>query len=188
MESVKIPQNVQVEDRIVGPFTIKQLVLLGIGGGFSYALFATIKNAVGHVPITAHLVIWWPAIFAAAFSLIRINDISLFQYCMLILEMFSRPRKRVWQPRQGLIINIQTHSPIAAKIGVPGLVPHFRVSRKKKEEEKGAHRTSNDLEALTSILELDRRGQALRSDEDVETVVSVNPLERSVDTLHEPPL
>ena len=38
IEPVKIPQNVYIEDRIVGPLTLRQTLIMAIGGGFSYAL------------------------------------------------------------------------------------------------------------------------------------------------------
>ena len=33
----KIPQDVQRADKIVGPLTLRELIIVGIGGGFTYA-------------------------------------------------------------------------------------------------------------------------------------------------------
>ena len=108
MDYVKIPQNVRVQDKLIGPLGLKQIILIAVGGGFSYTLFAMMNKTYGYVPPVAHAFIWWPGILAAAFAVVRINDITLFRYCLLTIEMMSKPRQRVWQPRHGLIINIQT--------------------------------------------------------------------------------
>ena len=178
MESVKIPQNVRVEDKIVGPFSIKQLILMGIGGGFSYALFASIKSTAGTIPFTAHLLIWWPAILSAAFALIRINDISLFRYCILIVEMFSRPRKRVWQPRQGIIINIQTR-----KTSSPLKKAQEKFLRKKKQAPKEGEVPPATVPGIRELsILLDQGGEEEKTP--VHSTFAVDPLERSVDSLH----
>jgi len=110
MQNIKIPQNVQIEDKLVGPFSLKQLLLVACGGGFSYALYASISKSVGYVPATVHTFIWLPALLSAAFALVRINDLSLLRCCLLVMEMMSKPRRRAFLPRQGLVINIQTRS------------------------------------------------------------------------------
>lgn len=104
MDYVKIPQNIRVKDKLIGPLSLMQIIVIAAGAGTSYALFATITKTQGAVPGIMHAVIWWPAIFAIAFAVVRINDISLFRYCLLILEMMSKPRRRVWQPRRGIMI------------------------------------------------------------------------------------
>lgn len=107
MQNIKIPQNVQIADKLVGPFSLKQLLLVALGGGFSYALYASINRSVGYVPMAAQMFIWMPAILSAAFALVKINDLSLWRCCLLIVEMMSKPRRRSLLPRQGLMINIQ---------------------------------------------------------------------------------
>ena len=40
----KIPQNVRIEDKIVGPLTLKQLIILGVGGGITYAIYVALAR------------------------------------------------------------------------------------------------------------------------------------------------
>ena len=61
----KIPQNVYVEDRIVGPLTLKQIIVVCIGGGFSYALWASISKAYGYVGIPLTILAWTENMWAA---------------------------------------------------------------------------------------------------------------------------
>ena len=52
IEAVKIPQNIYVEDRIIGPVTLKQLIITGLGMGISYVLYATVTKAgVTNIPV-----------------------------------------------------------------------------------------------------------------------------------------
>src|SRR3989338_735234 len=169
MDNVKIPQNVKVEDKLIGPFGLKQLVLVGLGGGFSYVLYASIQKSVGFVPAAAHAVIWWPAILSAAFALIRINDISLFRYVLLILETMSKPRKRVFQARQGLVINIQTRSAIEADTRAK--------EKQAKEELQSPVRESAPikLDELSTLLDAEGKKKS--------PLISADPLETNVDSL-----
>lgn len=101
MDYVKIPQNVRIEDKLVGPLSLRQIIIIAIGGGTSYALYAMVEKSVGYFPTYAHAVVWWPAIILTALSVVRINDISLTRYVLLIMESSIKPSVRVWQPRKG---------------------------------------------------------------------------------------
>lgn len=104
MDYVKIPQNIRIEDKLIGPLSLRQLIMIAAGGGVSYTLYAMMNKAYGAVPPAAHLFIWLPLIFFAAIALVRINDISLTRYALLTFELMVKPRRRVFQPRRGLDI------------------------------------------------------------------------------------
>src|SRR3989338_5471033 len=107
IEAVKIPQNVYVEDRIIGPITLKHLILLGIGAGISYAIFASVQKA-GVTNVLVLSVCWIPAVIAAAFAFFKINDLSLFNIILLSVEGFNKPSQRYWSPYPGISINLIT--------------------------------------------------------------------------------
>ena len=111
IEPVKIPQNVYVEDRIIGPVTLKQLIITGIGAGISYMLFATVTKA-GVTDLTVRVLTWIPAVIAAAFAFLKINDLSLFNIILLIIEGMNKPSVRTWSPHSGLSINVITHQSV----------------------------------------------------------------------------
>lgn len=104
MDYVKIPQNIRIEDKLIGPLSLRQIIIVALGGGVSYTLFAMLNKTYGAVPQAAHLVIWLPLIFCAAIALIKINDITLTRYALLTFELMVKPRRRVFQPRRGLDI------------------------------------------------------------------------------------
>mgnify|MGYP003346360286 CR=1 FL=1 len=62
IEPIKIPQNVYIEDRIVGPLTLKQVIIVTIGGGFSYALWAMLSKTYGAISIPIQVMVWLPAL------------------------------------------------------------------------------------------------------------------------------
>jgi len=104
IEPVKIPQNVYVEDRIIGPVTLKQLAIVGIGTGISYALFSTASRG-GQISIPYGIILWTPAMIAAAFAFLRINDLSLFNIILLMIEHANKPNQRYWSSHPGISIN-----------------------------------------------------------------------------------
>ncbi len=107
IDAVKIPQNVQIEDHIIGPVSLRQLTITGIGGGISYMLYASaLKAGVGNIAFLA--VCWLPAVAAAAFSFLRINDLSLLNIIFLMIEGMQKPKERYWSPHPGLSINLIT--------------------------------------------------------------------------------
>lgn len=109
IEAVKIPQNVYVEDRIIGPVTLKQLFITGIGAGISYALYATATKS-GYTNLAYVAVCWSPTLIAAAFAFMKINDLSLFNIILLSIENANKPNIRYWSPHPGISINLITRS------------------------------------------------------------------------------
>lgn len=110
IEPIKIPQNVYVEDRIIGPITLKQLIIIGIGAGFSYILYATASKG-GPVSLPYTVALWSPSLVAAAFAFLKINDLSLFNIILLSIEHMNKPNTRTWAMHPGISINIVTKPP-----------------------------------------------------------------------------
>jgi hypothetical protein len=87
IDPVKIPQNVYIEDRIVGPLTLRQILIVGAGCGFSYAMWSMMTNAQGGsigIPLT--VMVWIPGALSVLFAFFKINDLSLFRLCLLTFE------------------------------------------------------------------------------------------------------
>ncbi len=91
----KIPQNVQIEDKIVGPLTLKQLAIVGVGGGFTYALYTYLAKRY-------YIEVWLPAILPStlltlAIAFLKINGISFGPWVLYAIEFIANPRKRIFQ-------------------------------------------------------------------------------------------
>jgi hypothetical protein len=108
IDPIKIPQNVYIEDRIIGPLTLRQIIICVLGAGFSYVIYSMYSKMYGAVSIPMTIALWMPALIAAAFAFVRVNDLSLFRLCLLMIERLEKPTIRTWTPRRGLTINIKT--------------------------------------------------------------------------------
>lgn len=108
IDPVKIPQNVYIEDRIVGPLTLRQIIIVAIGCGFSYAVWASISKAYGSLGIIPSVILFLPGVLSFLFAFVTVNDVGLFRLLLLAIERMSKPSRRTWSPREGITINIQT--------------------------------------------------------------------------------
>lgn len=108
IEPIKIPQNVYIEDRIVGPLTLKQIITVAIGCGFSYALYSMIIQSYGKIALPVTVMIWAPGALSFVFAFVKINDLSMLRLCLLAMERINKPAVRTWSPRRGISINIRT--------------------------------------------------------------------------------
>ena len=98
MLQYKIPQNVGIEDKIVGPFSLRQLIILAIGGGISYTLFA-ITARIYELNVLEYILIALPAIFSLMAAMVKIHNVSFTKYVFLTLEMAIKPKRRMWDHR-----------------------------------------------------------------------------------------
>ena len=90
----KIPQNVQVEDKIVGPLTLRQLIKLGVGGGITYVIYVTLAKGffieVWLIPVLI------PGILTLLSTFVSIGGIPFDQWIFLSIEFMKNPRKRTF--------------------------------------------------------------------------------------------
>jgi hypothetical protein len=117
IESVKIPSNIQVEEQIIGPLSLRQIIILLITGGVSYGIWSALKASIPNVSFVFQMVCWTPMMLGLAFSFVSINGVSLLTLLLLMIEGFEKPPIRTFGPRQGININITTQKqPIAEAV------------------------------------------------------------------------
>ena len=147
IDPVKIPQNVYIEDRIVGPLTLKQILMVALGGGFSYTLYSTLAQANGgSLSIVPTVLVWIPCAISVVFALVKINDLTLFRILLLTIEKMNKPPLRTWAPRQGLTIHIRTGGKEEVQKG----------EQMKQEEQKRIatmQKTQHHIQELSSVLD-----------------------------------
>ncbi len=90
----KVPQNVEREDQIIGPVTMKQLIICTVGGGLAYSIYVFLAKRYT-------MEIWLPptavvALLTLAVAFVKINDIPFLKWVMLLIEYFLTANKRVW--------------------------------------------------------------------------------------------
>lgn len=161
IDPVKIPQNVYIEDRIVGPLTLRQTLIIAAGGGFSYALFAVFSRAYGGLGIVGTVIAWIPCAVCVLFALVRINDMSLMRICLLFLEHLQKPSVRTWAPRRGISITIHTAS-----------APAAQVRETQEKERRAATQTQEKIEELSAAVDRTFNGES--TEEERTSVPSVS--------------
>lgn len=94
----KIPQNIGIEDKIVGPFSLRQLIIVAAGGGISYVIFV-LASGTYELNVLEYIVIALPFILSLAIALIKINNITFTKFILLALEFAIKPKRRLWDHR-----------------------------------------------------------------------------------------
>lgn len=126
----KVPQNVQRADQILGPITLKQLIILFATGGFSYLMFTQL-NKMYYMNQLQQMLIWTPLALGAAFAFINIRGIPLFKFCLLTLEQtIFLPSKRFWQNTDKPYVSM-THSDSSQKKKAAEAPPTQKFSEQK---------------------------------------------------------
>lgn len=90
MQQFTVPQFIDVENKIIGPLTVRQFLIIltaGIFSAISYRLF----DFSLFLTITIIL-----TIIAATFSFVKINGRPFHYFVLNILQTFRRPGARVW--------------------------------------------------------------------------------------------
>lgn len=87
----KVPKDVDIEDRIVGPLTIKQVSWLGGGMGICILLYKTLD-----IQLFIFLGIIIMAL-SAGFAFIRPYNQSLIAFCGSVFLYLSKPKLYIWR-------------------------------------------------------------------------------------------
>ena len=139
----QVPQNIDMEDKIIGPLTLIQFLYLITGGIIDYLLFLSLKGS---------FIFWILAlpigIFALALAFLKIQDQPLSYFVKAGLAYLSRPKVRLWQ-REGLDIAV-VHSPIKKTEAAP--------PAPKRKIEK------SELEKLAATLDTQTKTQGVKQE------------------------
>ncbi|MFA6527969.1 MAG: PrgI family protein [Candidatus Gracilibacteria bacterium] len=138
----KVPQNVQMEDKIVGPLTLKQLIICAIGGGIAYFIYiSTSKIYLMSVWLPATAV---PALLTIAIAFVKIHDISFIKFVFLQLERLIRPNKTHFE--KGDAENYKS-------VLTPQSNEDKKTDEKRRKKEEEAKEKIKNLDTLTKILD-----------------------------------
>lgn len=130
IEAVKIPQNVYVEDRIIGPVTLRQIMIMMASAGVSYALWAVMR-ASGYTGTFYTTISWTPTLIGGLFAFVKINGIGMLRILLLSLERMRKPTTRRWAPHRGIYVNILTSVAIPEREN-----PDIALKREKHQQTK----------------------------------------------------
>lgn len=92
-QQYKIPQNLDIEDKILGPFTLKQFLYIIVGGIIVYVLF----NIIGTKNLTLFILISLPiAALVLALVFVQINGRPFVDFFFYFSEFLKDPREKKW--------------------------------------------------------------------------------------------
>lgn len=142
----KVPQDVQREDTIIGPLTLKQLIILGVGGGLAYGIYVSLAK-------TFFIEIWLPpvgivAALTLAFAFLKIHNMPFHIFLMNFIERHMLPKKRFWIQRSA-----------------EPFISTFQKKKEKPKKEKPEikEKKPKSIEELTKVL--DTHGEATKKEE-----------------------
>lgn len=111
----KVPQNVQIEDKVLPFMTMRQLIICGVGGGFAYMLYISME--------LQPMEVWLPPVgvivgLTLAIAFVSIGGVPFTTFVLLVLERFLNENKRWWIKSTGdiylpITIEKKTITPIA---------------------------------------------------------------------------
>ena len=140
MAQYKVPQDVEADDKLIGPFSFRQFVYLLIAGGFigiGVGLFQ-IFPLLALIPLP-------PVLLLLALALPLKKDQPMETYLAALVSYYIKPHQRVWTPGQ---------RDTAILITAPKIVEETRT--RDITEEEATHR----LSFLADIV--DSGGQAIK--------------------------
>jgi len=86
----KVPQNIDLEDKIIGSLTLVQFIYLMAGG---MVFYVTLK--IGKTPLM--LFVGLPvALFALMLAFLKIQDQPFLSFVSSFILYIARPKKRIW--------------------------------------------------------------------------------------------
>lgn len=110
MAQYKVPQDVEAEDKLIGPFSFRQFIYLGVAALAIAAGVGLWQLFPGLIIIPMPIVI----LFLALALPLR-KDQPMETYLVAVIRYFLKPRKRLWQP-EGSIGLVTIVAPKVAEV------------------------------------------------------------------------
>lgn len=99
----QVPQNIMMEDRIVGPLTIIQFLIVVVGGGIAFFIF----NQTALPPAISKGGAGFIALLTAVMAIGKFNDQPMYRFFKYILAFIFAPKTRVWHKSGGEVMLIK---------------------------------------------------------------------------------
>src|SRR5688572_17019290 len=105
MANYKVPQNVEAEDKLLGPFTFKQFIFLLLAGfaGLVTWLLWRINPWASAISIPFLLLFGFLGVY-------RREDQPVEVYLVAALNYFFKPRRHMWD-QEGLVEGVELRAP-----------------------------------------------------------------------------
>jgi len=107
MRQATVPQFIDVEDKIIGPITVRQFLLLVVGGLILFVEFKLSDMAlfiILAIPTFAFFII---------FAFVKVNGVPFHYFVLNMIQTFKKPKLRIWIRDLNISTNIKDTSKIS---------------------------------------------------------------------------
>ncbi len=111
----QVPQFIEVEDKIIGPLTIKQFIYLVGGGGMSFIVYTYITFYIALILIAVII----PLSLALAFY--KINNKPFIDFLESAFLFYTKKNLYIWKKEERKIETKKTDAPEREQVYVPRL-------------------------------------------------------------------
>lgn len=126
----RVPQNIDMEDKIIGPLTLKQFMYVAIGGSLVYII-------ITKIPMPLSLLVGFPVgFFILALTFYKPQDQPFSHFLTALISYLTKPRQRVW---------------IKGTVEEAIILPHKEVAQKQIIPKKKINKS--ELQKLAQILD-----------------------------------
>jgi hypothetical protein len=122
----KVPQNIDMPDRILGPLTMLQFVYAVVGGGAAYVAFMALPYPLSYA---AAILI---GMLTLAIVFLKVNERPFMHFLLSALQFIGKPKQRTWQKGDSGNMEVEIYK--APKKDLPSNLPHKNVDPKAFEE------------------------------------------------------
>ena len=133
LSQYKVPQKIDLEDKIFGPLTLMQFIYLMSGGMIIYAAFEladTVLFWIIAIPV---------GLLTLSLAFVKIQDQPFSKFLICAVIFIIKPKKRIWHK-----------NPMEEKFRQE-IIPEKQIPAKKKAEPKKVEKS--ELEKLANILD-----------------------------------
>lgn len=95
MARYKVPQDIEADDKLIGPFSFRQFVYLVVAAGLGFVAFVLFQVLPLLVIIPIPFII-----FLVILALPLKKDQPMETYLSAIIDFYLKPQKRIWMPGQ----------------------------------------------------------------------------------------
>jgi hypothetical protein len=111
----QVPQFIEVEDKILGPLTLKQGIYLAGGGGIIVVLFTLLPRPIAFllgIPVAA---------FSAALAFYKINNKSFIYIIEAFVRYFTGEKLYIWKKEEKKVVKGDSSAESANQVFIPRL-------------------------------------------------------------------
>jgi hypothetical protein len=112
----KVPQNIDMPDRILGPLTMLQFVYAVVGGGAAYVAFMALPYPLSYV--TAILI----GLLTLAIVFLKVNERPFTHFLLSLLQFITIPKQRTWHKGDSSNMEVEIYK--APKKDLTSNIPH----------------------------------------------------------------